>query len=138
MYKPKHFATYELVPPETYSKWGEASLMFMDDRILMNADALRERYGSITVNDWYWGGNNQWRGLRTESSPYGTQYSQHRFGRAIDHIFHKVTAEEVRQDILQQTNLFPLVMSMELGTSWAHFDVRNCDRIKTFNGPTKP
>ncbi len=132
MYTPKYFKAYEVVPREVYEEWGERSLMFMDDRILRNADALRERYGSITINDWYWGGNNQWRGLRTEDSPYGTQYSQHRFGRAIDHIFKDVTAEEVRQDILKSPELFPLIMSMELGTSWLHVDCRNTQRIQTY------
>ena len=132
MYTPKHFAVHELVPQDVYNKWGDKSLMFLDDRILMNADTLRDRYGRITINNWYWGGDRQWSGLRTEGCSYGSQYSQHRFGRALDHVFIEVTAEEVRQDVLKNPDLFPFITSMELNTSWAHFDCRNCKRIKTF------
>jgi hypothetical protein len=132
MYIPKYFATHELVPQETFERWGERSLMFMDSRILENADKLRERYGSITINNWFWGGDRQWSGLRTESTPYGSQYSQHRFGRALDHIFADVTAEEVRQDILQHPEQFSLVTSIELNTGWLHADCRNVYRIQTY------
>ena len=134
MYKPLHFSVHELVPQEVYEKWGDKALMFLDDRALITLDALRERYGSITVNNWFWGGNRQWSGLRTENSPYGSQYSQHRFGRAFDCVFKYTTAEEVRQDILADHSLFPFINSLEMGTSWLHWDTRNCRRIKTYYG----
>ena len=134
MYKPIHFSVHELVPQEVYEKWGAKALMFLDEAALITLDALRERYGSITVNNWFWGGDRQWSGLRTEKSHYGSQYSQHRFGRAFDCLFKDITAEEVRQEILADPDLFPLINSLELNTSWLHFDCRNCKRIKTYYG----
>jgi hypothetical protein len=100
MYKCKHFAIQELVSKKTYHDRGNKSWYLFDDRILRTADLLRERYGQITINDWMWGGKNQSRGLRTPESMYYSLYSAHSHGRAIDCIFKDVTAEQVRQDIL--------------------------------------
>ena len=88
----------------------------------------------MTVNNYYWGKNREWSGLRTSDSPYYSAFSQHTFGRAADCLFSGISAEEVRQDILAnpQDNDFKLIGSLELGVSWLHFDVRNCDRIKTY------
>jgi hypothetical protein len=75
-----------------------------------------------------------WSCLRTEGSPFGTEYSQHRFGRAADCIFADVTAEQVRQDVLDNPDDedFKYITSIELGVDWFHFDVRNCNRIMTY------
>lgn len=135
MYKPTHFSVHELVPEHVYNKWGDKALMFLDDRALMTLDALREKWGPITVNNWFWDGPRQWSGLRTEETHYGSQYSQHRFGRAFDCVFHEIDDEDVRQYILANPDEFPYINSIELGTEgWLHFDVRNCKRIKTYYG----
>ena len=98
---------------------------------------LRNKYGSITINDWSWGGKNHWRGLRTSDSKYYSTYSQHSFGRAFDLIFKDTTAEAVRQDILANPDQwdFRFINSFEEGVSWLHFDVRNCDRVLTYPIP---
>jgi hypothetical protein len=132
MYIPEFFRPQELVPNSVWSERGMNSLELLDDRLLITLDDLRKAYGSITINDWLWGGKNHWRGLRTSDSPVGTQYSQHRFGRAADCTFRHVSAEDVRADILNHPDRFPLINSVELDTSWLHFDVRNCERIKTY------
>ena len=43
-------------------------------------------------------------------------------------------AEEVREVILSNPSdsAFELIGSVELGVSWLHFDVSNCDRIKIY------
>ena len=132
MYIPKHFAIHELVPPEVYNTWGDKALQFLDDRALQTLDALREKYGRILINNWFWNGTRQWSGLRTEESPYGSAFSQHRFGRAFDCIFLDIDVEKVRKEILADPSLFPFINAIELNTSWLHFDCRNCKRIKTF------
>lgn len=131
-YQCKHFEIHELVPPDVYQERGEKAWQLMDDRILMALDALRDKFGPLTVNNWKWGGDRKWSGLRTEDSPYGSRYSQHRFGRAVDFISQDHTAEEIRQYILNNRDEFPGVMSMELGVSWVHIDCRNCNRIMTY------
>jgi len=134
MYKCKHFKIHELVPKKVYEDRGEKGWMLLDDRLLITLDKLRNAYGGITINNWFWGGDRQWSGLRTSDGPYYSPYSQHTFGRAADCIFKDTTAEEARQDILANPDnpKFRDIMSIELETSWLHFDVRNCNRIMTY------
>lgn len=134
MYTCTHFAIHELVPQNVFHARGEKAWQLLDERLLKTLDRLRERYGSITVNNWYWGREREWSGLRTKDSPYYSDYSQHTFGRAADCLFKKYTAEKIRQDILANPDdpAFELIGSIELGVSWLHFDVRNCDRIMTY------
>lgn len=133
MYKCRHFSIKEFVPEYIHIARGEKAWELLDERMLETCDALRGRYGPITINDWSWGGSNQNRGLRAENSPIGTIYSQHRFGRAADCNFKSIDAESVREDILDNFDLFPHITFIELGTVHLHFDVRNCQRIKTYD-----
>jgi hypothetical protein len=135
MYTCEHFAIHELVPPRVFQERGEKAWELLDVRLLKTLDRLRKRYGSITVNNYYWGLEREWSGLRTPDSPYYSRYSQHSFGRAADCLFAQLSAEEVRQDILAAPvdPAFELIGSLELGVSWLHFDVRNCERVKTYH-----
>jgi len=134
MYKCEHFIIEELVDPATHAKRGDRAWQLLDERMLETLDRLREKYGSMTVNNWKWGGDRKWSGLRTKDSPWFSTYSQHSFGRAADCLFKETTAEQVRQDMLANPDehTFELVGSIELDVSWLHFDVRNCDRIFAF------
>ena len=134
MYTCDHFEIHELVPPAVLSDRGDRAWELMDERVLIVLDRLRRRYGKMTINNYQWGGDRMWIGLRTPDSPYYSPYSQHTFGRAADCLFDEITAEEVRQEILSNPNDpdFELIGSLELDVSWLHFDVRNCDRIKTY------
>ena len=132
MYKCKHFALHELIPPHVYEERGQKGWELLDDRALRTLDALRDRFGVITVNNWHWGGERKWSGLRTAESPYFSPYSQHTFGRAFDCVFHETTAEEVRQIILKDKTAFTDICALELDVSWVHFDCRNTSKIKVF------
>ena len=132
MYTPEFFVVQELVPEHVYAARGDKALELLDERLLITLDELRRAFGSITVNNWSFGGDRQWSGLRTGLSPVGSIYSQHRFGRAADCLFKEVDVETVRVSILDNPDAFPLIASVELETSWLHFDVRNCERIKTY------
>jgi len=132
MYIPEYFIAEELVPPRVYNYKKELSWELIDDRVLITLDQLRDEYGSITVNNWKWGGDREWSGLRTPDSPWYRPYSQHTFGRASDCIFNDTNVKKVRKDILDNPERFPCINSVELQTSWLHFDVRNCNRIKTY------
>ena len=133
IYRCKYFVIEELVPRHVFEDRGERAWGLLDVGALAALDGLREKYGPITVNNWKWGGPRQWSGFRTSQSSYGSEYSQHRFGRAFDCVFHKTTAEAVRKDILASPWDFPIIKSVELDTSWLHFDTRNCDRIMTYS-----
>lgn len=133
MYSPKHFALYEMLPPEIYGSdmqsMGRGWRLF-DNRILITADRLRHRYGKMICNTWWWGGNSTLRGLRPWHSPVGARYSQHKFGRALDLIPHMVEAEEIREDIRENPDdpTFEYITALELEISWLHVDCRNHDK----------
>lgn len=135
MYQCKWFKIFELVPPFVYLARGDKAWQLLDARACATLDRLRERYGPATVNNYYWGGDRKWSGLRTPASPYYRPYSQHTFGRACDMVFRSATAEEVRRDILGNPDHpdFAYINSVELGVSWLHFDVRNCDRVMVYS-----
>lgn len=135
MYKCEYFAIHELVPPHVFAERGEKAWELLDERLLISLDLLRKRFGPMTVNNYYWGKDREWSGLRTSDSPYYSRFSQHSFGRAADCLFKNKTAEEVRKEIINypDSSDFELIGSVELGVSWLHFDVRNCERIKTYH-----
>jgi len=128
MFKCKYFAAHELVPPAIYDKWGERSFMFMDDRLLHIIDTLREEFGAATINNYKFGGDRQWSGLRTSDSPYYSPTSQHSFGRAADVLFRGHSAEKIREFIKNDSWLVldcATSVTIEEGVNWLHIDVRN-------------
>ena len=130
MYKCKHFKAHELVPPAIYDKFGERSFMFLDDRLLKLCDALREEFGSATINNYKWGGDRVASGLRSPDSPYYSPTSQHSFGRAVDILFKDYSAERVRSVIKDDSTIWKNgtglnSITLEDGVSWLHIDIRN-------------
>ncbi len=132
MYKCKYFNIEELVPPHVYEERGNKAWELLDERLLITIDELRDALGSVVINNYRWGGSRKWSGLRTVESDFYRPFSQHSFGRAVDMVFSKVTAEEARQHIFANKERYPYVFAVELGVSWLHFDCRNTNRIFTF------
>ena len=136
MIKAEHFKIYELVPPKTYTKFGDKAWWFIDPNLIRVIDALREEFGSATINSYKWGGDRQWSGLRTSGSPWYSPYSQHSFGRAADILFKDYAAEEVRQAITANPEKWLAIcpsITLEEDVSWVHIDVRNGHNcIRTF------
>ncbi len=138
LYIPRYFRIEELVYPEFYEQFQHRGEDYMwlafDARVLQTADRLRERYGPMTVNNWLWGGSRTESGLRAMDTSTGAALSQHKFGRALDCIFHDCTADEVRADMKKWGVYaeFRLITCIEEfpGMSWFHFDVRNRDTDK--------
>ena len=132
MYIPKYFALYEIVPEEIYHRNKSQAWQFFDDRALKTLDALREKYGKMIVNDWFWGGVNDSRGFRTPDDLDGAELSPHKRGQAFDVSFDKYPAQKVRDDILENQDEFPYINAIEDDVTWLHFDTRNCKRIMVF------
>jgi hypothetical protein len=131
MYVPKHFSAKELIPRLLYAKYqhrGDQWLInvLFDERLLKVADTLREEYGSMTINDWAWGGAAQFRGFRSGGCDVGATLSQHRFGRALDLIPKDINPREIRADILEDQMSPPYrdIGGLEMGIDWLHIDVR--------------
>lgn len=137
MYNCKYFKLHELVDKDTYNNTPHHKLWWaLDDRILKAIDILREEIGvSITINNWHWGKDRQWSGLRVPSSPYYSQWSQHSFGRAVDMLFTGINATDARKKIkalIDSGKLDSVALSFTFEEkmkgkeiSWVHMDLRN-------------
>lgn len=136
MKKAEHFKIYELVPPSVYEKYGERAWWFIDESLIALIDAMREQFGSATINDYKWGGKYSQSGFRTAESQYYNPFSQHAMGRAVDLKFRDYTANEVRAAMLINPEKWLKIcpsITLEEDVSWVHVDVRNGDNcIRTF------
>lgn len=135
----EYFAIHELVGKSTYKKHGQRAWKFFDDDILLILLIIRKNINrKITINNWFWGGKFSQRGLRTivqqlvKNAFYkGRLYlSAHLFGKAIDFDVEGMTANEVRQWILDNKHLFPSNIKIRLERklngkfiNWVHLDV---------------
>ena len=132
--KSKYFKIHELVPRKMYEKYGEKAWRYVDVRLIETIDKLKEHFnlGTMTINNYYWGGNREWSGIRTPDSPNYSYGSQHSYANAFDIVFSHYSAEEVRNYILENLDEFEYIKGMELEVSWLHIDVRNEDKIVLF------
>lgn len=125
MLKPIHFKTKELVHPEIYKKFGEASIYYLDENILKVADFLRGVFGSCLIN----GGGFVNSGLRDE---WGSRWSMHHFGKALDLKFKNASPEEVHKFIHEhEKELYDIglrrVEALEDTPTWVHIDSKPTD-----------
>ena len=126
-----NFRLEEFIDPGTFKKYGESSIWFIDSRIVTLAQFMRERLGKpCTINNWHGGGQYQYSGF---DPPGGyrkaTSLSQHRFGRAMDLKVSGMTADEVRDDIIGNFDIYRKVglTTIEDGDyapTWCHIDIR--------------
>ena len=132
--KSKYFKIHELIPKALYEKYGERAWRYVDVRLIESIDKLKEHFnlGTMTINNYGFGGSREWSGIRTADSKYYSIGSQHSYGSAFDIVFSDYTAEEVRHYIVDNRHLFPFINGLELNVSWVHLDVRNEDQLITF------
>lgn len=130
--KSENFKIHELVDPVIVSRYGEFAWSFFKPQALMMLDAIKDFYQtSVTVNNWTWGGNFQWRGLRTSRCKEGGEMSQHRLGGAFDLDVRGVSPSKVRKDIIDNKDgVFHLITRLEVTLNgkeinWVHFDCAN-------------
>lgn len=116
----------EYIPSSLYKKLEKRThiLLGLVDRRLVEADQqLRDKFGQVTINNWWHGGTRNWSGIRTQESPNYSETSQHPYGRASDKIFKDASAEEVRKYI--KANWAQLgITCIEDNVTWVHSDVR--------------
>ena len=128
----KYFTINELVGKRTVNKYGEKAWRFLDHNTLQALLIVREGIGKpITVNS----GSTQQRGLRTniqqlvrkKSLNDRLYISAHIQGKAFDFDVKGMTAEEVRDWCVANSNLFPFKIRLEHKLngkiiSWVHLD----------------
>ncbi len=132
--KSNYFEIHELVPKKMYEKYGEKAWRYVDVRLIETIDKLKEHFnlGTMTINNYGFGGSREWSGIRTPESQNYSYGSQHSFANAFDIVFSDYSAEEVRNYIINNRDLFPHINGLELGVIWVHLDVRNEDNLVTF------
>lgn len=88
MYKPRHFAPWELLPDcsgdETWESLDPVLRAELDDHMLETADGVRDLLGAFTVNNYKLGGSRHYCGLRDKRCPQYSATSQHTKGKAFD------------------------------------------------------
>jgi hypothetical protein len=122
-----NFSLCEFIPKIQYDEMGDKSIILMDARIFPIAQAIRNKFGTITINDWFWEGKRTESGWRPSFTSTGAKYSQHKFGRAIDCLPKEHTAEEIRDQIRKNEPYWYQqgIRCIENNVSWLHVDVRN-------------
>ena len=131
MYIPKYFNINELTPPEvgsviqmTGDEWAFSTLF--DERLLITADFIRDKFGPMVANDWASGGSFRYRGFRPVGCDVGAAYSQHRFGRGLDLSPLNISVYKIREDILNYPDSpqYQFIGGLEMNIPWLHIDVR--------------
>ena len=139
-YIPKWFQLYELLPPELYTydmmvseKARErAFATFFDEKLLITIDVIREIIGlPLICNTWFQDGNRKDCGYRSKTCNVGVENSQHKLGKAVDLICHKMSAEEMRQKIEENKDKLPYQIRIERGPSitWLHCDTKGSESL---------
>jgi hypothetical protein len=116
----------EYIPKELYMSFAAKPhilIGLLDQRLIVADQKLSDRFGPVTINNWWIGGTRNWSGIRTPQSPLFSFTSQHAHGRASDKLF-LVPAEEVRKYIREYW-LELGISCIEDKVSWVHSDVRN-------------
>ena len=151
----KNTVAQEYLPKETYSTYGDVGMRFVDKKIPIIAQYLRDYYKSpIRMNNWYIAKDGERvfdaRVLRLSSDEDYRRYSDHSYGRAIDFTIDGISATQVQQDIKDNKDcladkLVELgVTGIEVGTStWTHLSVSDLSlwniniihNIKLLNAP---
>ena len=123
-----HIDIRELVPPEVWQEYKGESVKFIDAKIPILVERIRELCGGkpVTINNWHRGGQYRYRGYRPANCRIGALRSMHKEGRAVDFDVKGMTAEQVRQVIrTNQTELIELGLTrMESGVTWVHIDCK--------------
>jgi hypothetical protein len=139
------FSLDEMVCPHVYEKFGKIAWSFFDMRLLITLEAIRMRINKpIYVNDWQIHGDFDERGFRciecslvqkaiAEKRLY---VSPHMTGQGVDFDVQGLVAEEVRQYLIKNKNLWPYPIRLEDTVNWVHCDTRNdgsANKVLLFN-----
>jgi len=137
MYKCKYFTIEELVSPNVYDAKGDRCWRWFNPIALKGLDKLREKFGPITINNYSTGQQRKFSGFHLQGEFNRSEFSGHRQWGAFDLKPHRLTAEEMRIEllgheptengILPSIEGFEEITELEYGISWVH--VRFCSNI---------
>lgn len=133
MAKPQYFTLEEYFPEAFIEKYQYKLDLWrlVDARLIHVCDALRYRYGPMTINTWKWGGDLHNCGYRPFDCTIGAKFSAHKRGQAAD-LHPRIPAEEIREEIRKGTFSTQFITVVENTVPWLHVSVENT------NWPDKP
>lgn len=130
-----NFILQEFVPPETYKKWGNRSIWFVNMKLVLFNQWLKDYFGGnldVIVNDYWWNKdpktNYLYSGYRPPMFKLYAKESMHRSFNATDTKVEGMSGEEIR-DIVRNNYVFLNekfgVTTIEKNTpTWCHVDLR--------------
>lgn len=124
----EHFSVRELVDPETVDAMGEERAgNTVDPRLIMALETLRAVLDCtpIIINDYEWGGNFKYSGVRPCTYTKGAKFSSHRYGNTADLKFPALDPIWVQHFILEHEHEFPHIVRMEdaaITKTWLHIE----------------
>lgn len=122
-----HFLIPEFVSKETWEKYGDKSIWFVDPRLITVIEKIRAHFGKVIfINTWHLQSQYNYSGYRPPTCSIGATESQHRFGRAADiKVGGSFTCEEVRNIIRENWSAFGVTTIEKDTPTWVHVDIRN-------------
>lgn len=129
-----YFDLQELVCPEVFHKYGQVAWTFFDAKLFAVILSLRQRLNKpIYVNNWQINGSHTQSGFRCIQCEIVKQaiaenrlyVSAHMTGQALDFSVEGLIAQEVRDYIIKNKNIWPYPIRLEDKVSWVHLDTRN-------------
>ena len=125
-YRPPSFTLQELVPPSIFNRLGEKAWDLLNEDALRSLQALRDKFGPITVNNWSFGGPFKESGLREADTKTGAPKSAHKRGEAFDCKPRASRVKDIYDYVIAHGEQFPLIRRIEnikATPTWFHFDV---------------
>jgi hypothetical protein len=122
----------EYVPPEIYSQFGDKAIRFIHPNVIIVSNIIRDYFNrEVTINDWIFNGKFKYRCLRTiaqvtdplTGEPFASK-GEHFFGTTFDFHVEDISAEEVRNEIVENTNVFCLVNRIKMYPTFNHIEVK--------------
>ena len=123
----EHFDIREFVPQEIWNQFGEKSMWFIDQRLVLFSEWLRAFCSApVTINTWYINGSYTESGFRDPMTSTGAKLSQHKCGRAVDIKVATYTPEQLRQIVRDHWDSVKMwITTIEKDTpAWLHVDCR--------------
>ncbi len=147
------FRIEELVPKDVFIERGEKAIELFSARAIFTIIETRILFNaSITINNWPWEGEFQYRGWRPWSFYFNslikknkptslgmllklasdyTAYSQHSFANAFDYDVKGLTAEQARPKLIgwKKEGKLKFLTGIEKDVNWVHNDYRISQRL---------
>lgn len=125
----KNFYLSEFLHPLLYKRVGSRAINFMHEQMVPTVQALRDKFGPITINDWEDEGEYAGKfidsGLRIRTS-VGAVLSPHLYGDACDCKFRDSSPLEVQEYLHTHEEEFPHILRLENAyktETWLHIEL---------------